>query len=243
MLNALIGTEDIEPFLEEAEYHLRQVVASDSQALPELLSSSVMREYGKTGRSIVNSAGDFLLALTAACPEESNKTELLWRIANSPTCLSLGHHVVRQVVAEHGRWAMNPGSEVSEEDRTIRDWSSVERAKNAWITQVETKAASPELLFQEPELLKILFRWGQLKGDNYAAAQHFVEEATRTHVGLEHMMRRLGPGIGLDGIQHLMQPRLTLERINAHPKRDTFRVEISQYLAARVSESTESNAQ
>lgn len=145
---------------------------------PVELVSTVVKEIlpiiSDKDKDLISEISDFFIALISCLNDSETKKEIFLGVANTPSCLSIGHDVILQAIKEHGKWSMRRGEEQPDDKKMLKEWEVVETGRDAWLAKVRCAISNPVDFLREPKLLSILFRWGQFLDDDYSEVKLFT---------------------------------------------------------------------
>ena len=125
--------------------------------------------------SLANDAGKLILDTIRNTSDAKKRKSIYLQISKNNQLLALSEFIVYIAVAEHGKWMKDKKElEKPRGDRTIEDWAIVEKGKKQWLKQVQTVFSDCEKAIEQPGLLSIMYRWGQLEENRFAEVGKFI---------------------------------------------------------------------
>ena len=231
-IDGAIEDDMVAVWLDALSCHAEMDSLIDPEELCDLTFYAVLEEYKLHNNDVVEYAAKFLRRIIDLRPRESEKHDLFKKVVSNTQCLTLAHDVILDAVKEHGKWVINPGSGIDSEKRLIKSWEVVEQGTHDWLRAVKTKSQDHEEFLKELNVLSILYRWGQLKNNDYTEVRQFIVELTKTDDGITNFVKLWRPGVSFSGLELLIGDKNNfMARIDKHTSRNSFE-EFAQYVSS-----------
>ena len=172
------------PFI--AEY-LDRAYVQDRLEFWRFVIDITRRAFTENHINIVDDARYLLMKHIETISNPNERAELLELLANNEGSLSLSENVLLTLVRDDGLWVagtFNPQGLQAPTGDTA-NWverSELLRLTALWLLTVE-RSAAPETFFKsEAEPLSVLFRWGQLSGNDYSKVHDFMDKVVNNDI-------------------------------------------------------------
>jgi hypothetical protein len=232
IIDGVIEDEMIAAWFDMLFCHVEKDYPDDPSGLCDLSFYAVVEEYKLHHSNIVKDVTSFLQKLIDVIPDANEKHALFNQVVSNSKCLTLAHNIILSAVKEHGKWIQKPGEPISPEKMLIKSWKVVEQGKQNWLAVVKAKSKDHEEFLKEPEVLSILYRWGQFNSNDYAEVQQFTDKLTSTDTGMTTFFE-LWQGNSVNGADLFIgDKKKFVERLDRHPNRALFNEELVQIMTS-----------
>jgi KAP-like P-loop domain-containing protein len=211
VINHAVLNYDFPDWIYYISNFFKSVKVVDPKGLINNLVTACNQIYLEQGSDFYEETAIFINSLIANGELHENESLFEFCIKEASS-LSITENLIVRALRSHGLWK-NGTLFDSQIDRDNDEYLGIEflkRVKDVWLERI-SRESNNEGFFQEPDLIGILFRWGQLEGNSYKSVQEFLlKTLTKKENALIYVANFHG-GKGVDGIEKLVPSKEILE--------------------------------
>jgi hypothetical protein len=184
----------------------------DPQGLIVKVVEECKKHYLENKSDYFEETADFIISILASTPE-SERRALLDFCLQEISSLSVTENLVVKILRFHRLWKNGTyfNTPIESQERSYFPVDSLKDAKDKWVNRIIRESKTEEF-FSEPDLVGILFRWGQLETNPYENVRKYLVEKIQEKRNALILVRHFYGKNGATGIEELIPDFNILEK-------------------------------